>query len=356
MKILDRYLLRAMLPIFFGAVAVFVVLLVGHMLYTVIEVVVERGVPLPSVAKFLLLKIPQATAMALPVSVLLAASLTFNRLAADFELPALRAGGASFARLLWPPLVLGLAAGLAVLLLNEQVAPRCEEASGRLLVEAISRQRSLAFQPGRFLQLSDQAWVYPGDTDPHGERLLQVKLFLVRGSDPPALVSAPEAFFTRDKLVVPKAQTLVPEWSGDVTWGSAVSMEIPLVPEAFSLPGGAGELRRLSLLELWRRWRAAAPRSPEQAVRLSLEIHARLAIAGACVVLALLGGPLTVAVGRGQSLSGVGLSLGVVFLYFLGMLWTRLLGERGGLPPVAAAWGENAAILVLTGWLLFRLR
>ncbi len=356
MKLLDRYLLKETVPPLLGAALTFIVLLVGHMLYTVVEIVVERGVPLPSVMKFLALKIPAAAVMALPVSALLAVSLVFNRLAADGELVALRAGGASFWRLMLPAALIGLLTAAAVFALNEALAPRCDEASRRLLVEAISRQRTLAFQPKRFLELSNDAAVYANDVDPTRDRLLGVKLFLLRGDQPPVLVMAREAIFTDQGLTVPHAEAIAPDWNGDVTWGSVGTVRVNLSSEALALPGGAGELRQMPLADLWRQWHQLRAEAPRRAARYALELHSRIAMAAAALFFALLAGPLTLAVGRGRTLSGVGLSLVFVFVYYLGMLWTRLLGERGILPPAAAAWAENIAVLALIAWLVRRLR
>jgi lipopolysaccharide export LptBFGC system permease protein LptF len=77
-------------------------------------------------------------------------------------------------------------------------------------------------------------------------------------------------------------------------------------------------------------------------------------MSAAALVFALFAAPLTLAVGRGRTLSGVALSLVVVFAYYLVMLWARLLGERGLLPPSLAAWGENLLLLALTAWLTSR--
>lgn len=356
MRIVDRYLLREMLPVYALAAGTFVVLIVGHMLYTVVEVVVERHVPLPSVGKFLALRVPQAVSMALPVSALIAAALCFNRLAADGELAALRAAGASLWRLMWPAVILGAVSSAVVFLLNEQIAPRCEEASRRLLIETVSQRRSLAFQPRRFLSLSDTAWVYPEDVDQRRDRLLGVSLFMLRGDDPPAMVSAEEAEFRQGELVVRRGHMLVPEWSGDLTIGHVGPVRVSLQPEAFALPGGAGALRQMSLQELARKWRSTRQTQPQRAALLSLEFHSRLAMAAAALAFALLAGPLTLVLGRGQTLAGIALSLFVVLAYYLLMLWFRLLGERGQLPPAAAAWGPNAVVLVLTAWLAFRSR
>lgn len=353
MKLLDRYLLREMLPAFAGAALTFIVLLVGHMLYVVVEVVVERGVPLPSVMRFLALKVPTAAAMALPVSALLGSALAYNRLATDGELAPLRAAGASLWRLLAPAALLGLGAAAIVLLLNENLAPRCEEASQRLLVEAISRQRTLAFMPRRFLELSSTAFAYPEDVDDRTDRLLRVRMFLLRGEDPPVLIEAPEAVFMDGELLAHRPRSYAPGWNGDLAWGTLSSLRVPLTPQALYLPGEAGRLRSQSLGQLYQTW-LQGKGTPGEARRAALELHSRLAMSAAAVVFALFAAPLTLAVGRGRSLAGVALSLVVVFVYYLVMLWARLLGERGVIPPSLSAWGENLVLLTLTAWLTWR--
>ncbi|MBC7287099.1 MAG: LptF/LptG family permease [Armatimonadetes bacterium] len=356
MKLVDRYLLREMLLPLLATAATFVVLIVGHMLYTVVEIVVERGVPVPSVAKFLMLRIPGAAVMALPVSALIAVALVFNRLAGDGELTAVRAAGVSFLRLLLPCLILGAATAVVVGALNEGLAPRCEEASRRVLVEAVSQQRTLAFRPKRFLEISNEAAVYAEDVDPKSDRLVGVKLFLLRGDQPPILVTSPEAVFTEGALFVPRAQALVPERTGDLTWGSVGDVTINLSPEALWLPGGTGELRSKPLRQLFAEWRRLRSQNGQRAASYSLEIHNRIAVAAAAIAFALLAAPLTLVVGRGRSFSGLGASLVVVFAYYLAMLWTTLLGERGLLPPAAAAWLPNAAVVLMALWLVRRLR
>jgi len=124
MRTLDRYLLREMLGPFLVALLGFVVLLVGHFLYVAIASILENGVPAGLVLRFVLLQIPTAAVMAFPVSAMLAAALTFNRMVRDNEVPSLRTGGVSLYRLLWPVFLGGLVVTLAsFVLLPHSLAP-----------------------------------------------------------------------------------------------------------------------------------------------------------------------------------------------------------------------------------------
>jgi len=101
-KLIDRYLTREILGPFGVALLTFVVLITGHILFTVVQVIVEHGVPLPNIAKFLALQVPRAVVLALPISTLLGCSLGLNRLASEQELTALRAAGTSLPRIMRP--------------------------------------------------------------------------------------------------------------------------------------------------------------------------------------------------------------------------------------------------------------
>ena len=103
----------------------------------------------------------------------------------------------------------------------------------------------------------------------------------------------------------------------------------------------------LTLAELRERWRQTGPTSPEFARPVAMEFHSRLAMAFACLVFALLAGPVTLRFGRGQSLVGVLATILVIFVFYVVMLWMRMLGNNGRLPVLVACWGENAALLLL---------
>ena len=80
----------------------------GHFLFGIIRTVVERGVPLWAVLQFIWYQLPNALALALPVSMLLASALAMHRLARDSELTAIRAAGIGWTRLLAPVWAIGL--------------------------------------------------------------------------------------------------------------------------------------------------------------------------------------------------------------------------------------------------------
>ena len=69
------------------------------------------------------LEIPQILAITIPISILLATFLSFQKLSAQSEIIAMRASGLSFSRLIRPVVILGLMGALASFFISEFVVP-----------------------------------------------------------------------------------------------------------------------------------------------------------------------------------------------------------------------------------------
>jgi lipopolysaccharide export system permease protein len=83
---------------------------------------------------------------------------------------------------------------------------------------------------------------------------------------------------------------------------------------------------------------------------LKVMFHLRLALPWASVVLAVLGASLGVRSSRAGPGIGFGLSILIVFAYYVTMSFSRALGEAGYLFPVIAAWIPNVSFLLVGGY------
>ena len=84
-----------------------------------------------------------------------------------------------------------------------------------------------------------------------------------------------------------------------------------------------------------------------------LEYGYKLAIPLSSLVLMLCVAPLSIRFGRGGGFMGVLIGIVVLFFYWNVILFSRVLGETGGLPPLLAGWSEViifSAIGVLLLW------
>ena len=106
MGTLDRYVMRQILPPFLLALSVCTfVLLMGPMLEQA-ELLLAKGVPIPTVGFLLLTLVPQGLGVAIPIAILAGILIGLGRMSADRETVALLACGVSPHRILRPVLLL----------------------------------------------------------------------------------------------------------------------------------------------------------------------------------------------------------------------------------------------------------
>jgi LPS export ABC transporter permease LptF len=352
----DRYLLSEMLKPFLVGLATFTVMITGHMLFTVVDQVVEHGVGAPSILSFMALQVPFALLLSLPASSLLASSLALNRLASENELTAMRAGGMGLGRALRPAVILGLGASLLALVLAQYLVPWSNQRSQIQLEQMVARRPGLAFRPGQFTSTGAGLDFFAEQVDRDQGELRHLYVFQRTSNQAPLLITAARAHFTEDGLDIGPGNLYQLNPGGSFTWGTNDSIRIDLGDLQF-LPGltaqGPGDM---SLSELIAQRARLEQETPGGGVRYSVELQFRISLAFACLVFCVLALPATLGFARGQSLVGVLTTLVVVFVYYVIMLWLRMAGESGHLSPLIAAWLENGVLLTVAAGALWRLR
>lgn len=351
MKIADRYVLNEMLWPFFGGLLAFVVMITGHMLFQTVEVMVEHRVTLATVAKYLSYQVPLALALALPVSTLLATGLGLNRLAADSEILAMRAGGMGRFRMLLPGLALGLAATIASVLLYYNLVPWSQARAEELIREVAFSRRALVVRSGKFVDAGRGWHFFVHDTT--DDRLSDVRVFHQQ-SDYPMLFSARSARLSENALHIDRASFYLLNPQGNMTWGEQAGIDISLAEIGRAFSPQVSELGSMSLSELL----AEAKRSEHKGDRTRqylVEVQWRLALSFSCLVFALLSGGVVESFGHTQSLVGLLATLLTVFVYYVLMLWSRMLAEAAVL-PVSGVWLLNIVIAVVAVIVLWRKR
>lgn len=355
LKLLDRYLYKEMAGPFIGGLLTFSVLITGHMLFLAIETLVERRVPLGGILRYVGYQLPGATIMALPVATLLSVALAMNRLAREQELIAIRAAGASLIRLMLAPFGLGVFAALVSLGLNSEMAPRAQQAASSLMRDVVLQQKALVFKPQQFWDTGRGLHLYVESTDPQQNIVRGVYVFSLRPEGTPLVLWAPEARFGQTALEIPYGRVYVAETDGSFSWMEAEAIEIDLTRLPLLGARGSSQIKDMTMAELWKK-AFAAPQSSAEKRSYLLELQARLALASTCLVFAFFAGPVIWRVGRRQSFVGVLVALLTVFVFFIIMLWLRMLGNSGILGPFWAAWGPNMLFGAAAFILLWRQR
>nr|OEJ78896.1 permease [Cyanobacterium sp. IPPAS B-1200] len=124
LSIMDSYILREFIIPFTFCVAMFSC--VGVAIATISDLshrIIESNLPLFSALQVFILKFPEYVGYALPFSVLLTSLLTYSRLSKDSELIALQSSGISLYRIIAPTIVASLVITLVTFAFNELIIP-----------------------------------------------------------------------------------------------------------------------------------------------------------------------------------------------------------------------------------------
>jgi lipopolysaccharide export system permease protein len=108
MKIIDRYVIRQLLMPFGIGLLVFTFLIMLRPLQDYAENLVAKNIPGTMIGWLMVMLVPQALALTIPMSLLLGLLVGFGRLTADREFVAMQACGISLKRLLFPVSVVSL--------------------------------------------------------------------------------------------------------------------------------------------------------------------------------------------------------------------------------------------------------
>ena len=157
-RILNRYLLRQHFAPLGFALAALTAILILQQVAKQFGNLVGKGLPWGVIFQAFVLSIPFIIAMTLPMAVLVAVLYANSRLAADNEITAMKAGGISLGRILWPVVRGATLLALFAFLWNDQLLPRANHRLRTLLVDIQRKKPSFSLKehvinevlPGQF--------------------------------------------------------------------------------------------------------------------------------------------------------------------------------------------------------------
>jgi len=152
---LETYVLReSVLPFFLGFGLV-TFLFVIDFLFDYLDLILSKGVPPLVVGELFLLALGWITALSVPCGALVAALMTFGRLAQDNEITAMRALGVNVGRILRAPLLAAVVLAGLLTLFNNYVLPETNHRFANLTLAIHRKKPAAKIQPGIFINSFD---------------------------------------------------------------------------------------------------------------------------------------------------------------------------------------------------------
>jgi lipopolysaccharide export system permease protein len=353
MKLVDKQILRELLgPFVFGVAAFTSVFFAGAYLLKLTNWVMN-GMPLLTAAWIVILLLPSIIVYTLPMSTLLAVLMGVGRLSADSEVVALYASGVSFYRIAMPIIGTGLAVSGVSIFLNELISPQAYERSQQIQAEVL-KQTAPAAQPFTVRDDTTNSLIFvKGGMDARNGVLCNVTVTQFAGDKPAVIIYAERAVWAGMTDEARKYRwTLYDGWSQLVGTDSAAiqtfsefrtkEVDIGKGPKQFSLyqrslQRDTDKLSFAQLSELIAYVKAHPDRPQDQIRRLEVDRWNKLALPLSSLVFAMIAAPLGVRPHRSSSGVGFGLSILVIFIYWMLWHYTSALAIQGYIPTSTGA-------------------
>ena len=364
-KLLDRYVLREVVPPFFVGLLLVVFVLLMNQVLLLTELFIDKGVAAPEALRILGLLVPSILVFALPMAVLMGVLGGVARLSSDSEVVALQSLGVGPRRLGRPVLVFGFCGFLLTLPLALIVAPRANSAWVRAMAGSVVGRVQLKVRPLEFNETLPNT-VFLVREAGRDDRWRDVFAYMAGDPANPRLVLARSGTI---RLFPEQRRAVLELEDGAVYAGPAADpakdtlttfdrMEEEIdVEDLFPRISSAKRVREKDIGELVRDLAAmetAAPglRDARQVRAHRVEIHKKFALPAACLVLALLGLPLGLMTGRAGRTGGCSLGLVVILVYYGLLTAGENFAMDGRLSAFLGMWGPDillaAAAVILS--------
>ncbi len=370
MKLIDRYLLREYLGATAYCLAAFCMLYVVVDLFERLPDFLAADIPLSQIALFyvnFLMAINGPTsffALILPITMLLGLLYTLYGFSRHNELTAMRACGVGLWRLIMPFLLIGCVGAVLCLVVQETIAPAASlrvDAMVRILRGASPDETPVLEQYPFYHRQTRQQWSI-GELDPRNPQVLtDVRIVIERDDHSRAR-----------ELTAERAEWLDGSWwffgatlrdfaDNGRPLGRPERSVRPLEKRDFTASPqeillGARHWELFSALEMWQFIRTHPDLSPQDRARRLVDLHIRLAMPWACLVVTMLGIPGGVHTHRQGALTGILTAIFFLFIFYTLLQAGNYLGKRLIIPPWAGAWFSNAVFFVSGLYMIRRLR
>ena len=349
LHITDRYILRETLPMVFLSLLVFTFVLMIPPIMQVAQVLIAKGVDSWTIAQLMLTLIPQGLGVTIPMAVLIGLLMGLGRMSGDREMVALQACGVSVYRMLWPVVVLAVAAAVATCYTLVVALPDANQTFREITYRTMATQAGDEVKPRIFYEGFPGVVLYVRDVDPHGTGWSGVFLADSRSPGQPQVYIAEQGRVVLDRdnrrvdIVLTSGTGHRVDREDPTTYDVHRFGEIviSLDPDTVFPAGGPQPgLTEMTISQLQAqaadlRAQGVSPHNP------IMEIHQKFSLPLACLVFAVIGLALGVTSRKDGKLASFALGIGVIFAYYVLMYGAKAMAKGALVSPHVAMWLPN---------------
>jgi LPS export ABC transporter permease LptG/LPS export ABC transporter permease LptF len=352
LKTIDRYVIREVVPPFLLTLLIFTFILALPPLMDEMERLVAKGVPWMTVGHIVMLLLPQALGITIPMALLVGLLIGLGRMSTDRESVALLACGVSPYRLLRPVMVLAVLAGAATMYVMIEALPDSNQRYREIVFGIISKKVDSDINPRVFYQQFPNWTLYPRDDAGMGRagwRDLMVANTTKAEAPELWLASRGRVVLDAKRRTVELVLTDGTKYSGGGpgeanTTRFTEQLILRLDPDTIFPPLSIAPGMSEKTIAQLREDIAQKVQRGESPHNEYMYIHAKFSIPAACLVFAVIALALGMTVARGGKLGGFVVGIGVIFAYYIAMFLAESLAKGHRIPAEWARWVPNLVL------------
>ena len=366
MTILARATFREILSGAFLGTLLFTFVLFLQRIGKLFELLVRSSAPPETVGHLFLLVLPPILTFTLPVGVLVGILIGLSRMSGDGEIIGMRAAGVPSRRVVFPILVFACLALAATAAASLWLTPLSIRETYRIVNRLSAAQLTAEIQPRVFEeQFGQNTVLYVGDVIA-GPMVRWRQIFLADLRPPEERSTGGQDKGDQPRITLAREAIAVPDVANNriqlamIDGSTHEAGKDPADYYNTAFPRGAqalqaprpSEVRARPFVEmdtgpLWREAR--------RSIDARIELHQRLALPLACVLLALVGIPLGISSRKAGKSAAFVMTVALAFLYYMGLISLINLARQGTLPVPVAVWTPNVVFALAGLTLLLRL-
>ncbi|MCF8720793.1 LPS export ABC transporter permease LptF [Nitrospina gracilis] len=361
MKIIHRYIFTEMLKIFvISTLALTMVLFMDKVLF-ITDLVFNRGVTLPEVARMIFYITPGFLGLTIPISVLVAAIVVFNQLSADSEYVVMKASGWSFLYLLRPVFYFSLAAFIITNLNMFYFLPWGGQQFQKMVYDIVRTRANIDIKPNVFNKDFEGLTVFVNNKEgnhelrgifiSHNPSENDAKIIL---ADEGTIVSDSENYRIHLQLRNGSIHDAnEPGTRYQIIKFQRYDLNLNLPTAGKMRESGFFKHKDKSVSDLWQliqeKERAGQPSNFEK-----VELSKKFSIPFTCLLFGLIGGPLGIKSSRSGKSGGFVVAVAIILLYYVGLISGQNLGKGGEIPALLSVWIPNIVLFFFTTYVLYK--
>jgi len=352
MKTLDKYLTIEVLGPFFIGIIGFVMVMAVDLLFTMADLMINKGVPALEVLKLLVYKLPSIMELTFPVSMLFAVAMALGRLSKDTELVALRTSGVSLFRIARPILVIGVVVSIISYINSEKIVPHSNHVATNIIRQIIYKQPLPEAQENVFFKDAFNRHYYAKKVDSKNKVMENVMVYELGNEAYPRVISAKRATFEGRIWDMKEGVIHKYDENGFLNYEAGFSeMKLNVSEDILNISLQKGD-KEMSTVELRQKIMALGG-SGTNTKTLETELYMKYAIPLTCFVFALIGIPFSMPSPRSGRTWGMVITIVFMFTFYVFASVFRSLGRGGVLSPMLAAFTPQITFALVGGLLLW---